>query len=74
MREDLLEKLYKNEEYLDYLRRHPKWYYYLDQDPKNYDLFEKVVKRELKITTVDKLDRVQKQINFASALINYISK
>lgn len=74
MRQDILEKLYQNEMYLDYLRYHPKWYYYLDQDPSNFNLFEKVVKQELKITTIDKLDKVQKQINFASALLQYITK
>lgn len=74
VREDILQKLYANEEYLDYLRRHPKWYKYLDENPNNYQIFEKVVKKELKITSFDKLERFKKQVNFASALIKYFSK
>lgn len=74
MREDILKKIYDNEMYLNYLRYHPKWYYYLDQDPKNFEQFEKVVKKELKLTTVDKLDKVKNQINFASAFLKYITK
>jgi hypothetical protein len=74
MKEDILQKLYKNEQYLDYLRHHPKWYYYLDADPKNFDAFEKVIKKELKMTTYDQLEKMKRQVNFASAFIKYISK
>ena len=74
MKEDILKKLYDNPSLLDYLRYNPKWYQYIDQDPKNYDLFEKTAKRELKMSTTDKLEKVKNQINFASALIKYISK
>ena len=55
MRDDILEKLYNNPVYLDYLRKHPKWYYYLEQNPSNFIFFENTLKKELKITTYDKL-------------------
>ncbi len=71
MRADILEKLYANEVYLEYLRYHPKWYYYLEQNPQNYIVFENKVKQELKLTTYDKLEKMKKQINFASKMINY---
>lgn len=74
MKEEILEKIYANEQYLHYLRYHPKWYYYLDLDEKNYGEFEKIVKKELKITTYDKLENLKKQINFASSMINYFKK
>ena len=32
MREDILQKIYNNPKYLEYLRYHPKWYYYLDEN------------------------------------------
>lgn len=70
----ILEKLYSNPEYLNYLRYHPKWYQYLEADPKNFSLFESEVKRALKLTTKDKLERLQNQINFASALMKYMNK
>jgi hypothetical protein len=73
LRDEIIEKLYNNEQYLNYLRRHPKWYYYLDLDPKYFSEFERVVKKALKITTYDKLEAIKKQVNFASAMIKYFS-
>lgn len=71
MKQEILEKLYANEQYLYYLRQHPKWYYYLDLDPKYYDEFERVVKKELKITSYDKLESLKNQISFASSMLRY---
>ena len=36
MDKEILDKIYKSKEYLEYLRYHPKWYYYLDSDPNNF--------------------------------------
>lgn len=73
MKDEVLKKLYANPVYLDYLRQNPKWYYYLDLDPKNYNEFEKAAKKALKLTTYDKLEALKNQINFASSLLNYFS-
>lgn len=73
MKDEVIRKLYSNQVYLDYLRENPKWYYYLDLDPKYYEDFEKTVKKALKITTYDKLESLKKQINFASSMLNYFS-
>lgn len=73
MRDEIIEKLYNNEQYLDYLRRHPKWYYYLDLDPGYFKEFERVVKKALKLTAYDKLEAIKRQVNFASAMINYFT-
>jgi len=74
LREDVLRKLYSNPNHLDYLRRHPKWYQFLEDRPDEYKEFEKVVKSELKQTPYDKIERIKKQLNFASSLINYLQK
>ena len=74
MREDILEKIYSNPNYLQYLRYHPKWYYYLDENPNNYSIFERTVKQELKITTYDKLEKLKKQINFVTKFMDYFKK
>lgn len=71
MRDEILQKLYANPQYLEYLRYHPKWYYFLEQNPNNYISFEKQVKEDLKITTFDKLEKAKKQITFASRLMEY---
>ena len=69
----IMEKIYQNPEMLEYLRRHPKWYYYMDSNPKNYELFVNIVKKELKETTYDKLEKIKNRVNFASSLINYFN-
>lgn len=74
MTDEVLNKIYSNSYYLEYLRRHPKWYYYLDLEPKYMQEFERVVKKESKKTTFDKLETLKKQINFASSMINYFRK
>lgn len=73
VKDDVTRKLYSNQLYLDYLRQNPKWYYYLDLDPKYYDDFEKTAKKALKLTTYDKLEAVKNQINFASTMLKYFS-
>ncbi len=67
----ILEKIYNNKYYLEYLRNNPKWYYYLDEEPNNFKVFEENVKKEYKITMPDKLEKVKERINFISTLINY---
>ena len=74
MRDDILRMLYSHPDYLEYLRYHPKWYYYLDLNPAYYSSFEKQVKKDLKITTYDKLESIKKQVNFASSMIQYFTK
>jgi thiaminase len=73
MRDEVIFRLYANEQYLDYLRRHPKWYYYLDLDPQYFSEFERVVKKALKITTYDRLETLKNQVNFAGSLIKYLA-
>lgn len=74
MKEEILKKIYAKPEYLDYLRKHPKWYYYLDENEKNYAIFEKTVLKTLKKTTYDKLETVKNQVSFISALMKYLGK
>lgn len=71
MNDNILQKLYANPQYLEYLRFHPKWYYYLEQNPNYFAIFERTVKEELKITTYDKLEKLKKQINFATKFMDY---
>lgn len=71
MKKEIMERIYNNPQMLDYLRHHPKWYYYIDLDPTNYNEFVKAYKKEFKETTYDKLEKFKSQVNFASAVINY---
>ena len=37
MKKEIMEKIYRDPKVLDYLRHHPKWYYYIDLDSNNYN-------------------------------------
>lgn len=70
----ILEKIYNNDYYLEFLRNNPKWYYYLDSDPKNFKIFEDKVKRQYKITSYDKLEKIKGKINFVNSMVSYFTK
>ena len=69
----ILNKIYENELFLDYLRYHPKWYVILNDKPSLYNEFEKVVKKEYKITSYDKIENFKKQIDFINGIIKYLN-
>lgn len=69
----ILEKIYANDVYLNYLRYNPRWYSILDEDSNRYADFEKEIKANLKLTTADKIESFRKQIEFISGMIKYLS-
>lgn len=73
MRSDILYKIYSNDLYLTYLRYHPKWYVILNKYPNAYNDFEKELKKELKITTADKIEQLKKQIDFINGMLTYLN-
>lgn len=73
MDQTILSKIYANDLYLNYLRYHPKWYIILNKNPSAYYEFEKVLKSDLKITTVDKIEQLKKQIDFINGMLNYLN-
>lgn len=68
----VLEKIYASDIYTNYLRYNPKWYIYLNQNPKYFNDFEKEVKTNLKMTTSDKINNLKKQIDFVNGMIKYL--
>lgn len=73
MNKDILDKIYNNELYLEYLRYHPKWYVILNDNPNLYSEFEKEVKTKYKITTYDKIENFKKQIDFVNGIVKYLN-
>ena len=73
MDHSILLTIYNNQTYLKYLRYNPKWYIYLNEDPATFKDFEKEVKTNLKITSFDKLENLNKQINFINGMIKYLT-
>ena len=73
MVQSVLNKIYANDIYINYLRYNPKWYIYLNDNPSTFSAFEKEVKTNLKITTADKIDNLKKQIDFINGMIKYIT-
>ncbi len=73
MDQNILRVLYQNPTYLNYLRYHPKWYMILEKNPNYYKEFENELKKDLKITTYDKIENLKKQINFVNGIIKYLN-
>lgn len=69
----MLQKIYANDAYLNYLRYNPRWYPILDEDSSRYADFEKEVKANLKLTTADKVENFRKQLEFITGMIRYLS-
>ncbi len=69
----VLEKLYSNDVYLNYIRYNPRWYVVLNRNPGAISDFEKEVKINLKMTTSDKIETLRKQIDFINGMLKYIS-
>lgn len=74
MEYSVLEKIYANDIYTNYLRYNPKWYIYLNQDPSYFNDFEKEVKVNLKMTSSDKINNLKKQIDFINGMLKYLTK
>lgn len=73
MNKEILDKIYNNELYLEYLRYHPNWYVILNNNPNAYNDFEKEVKIKYKLTTYDKIENFKKQIDFINGIVRYLN-
>lgn len=73
MLKSILDKIYANDVYLNYLRYNPRWYPILDQNPRAFTDFEKEVKINLKMTSADKIENLKKQIDFINGMIKYFN-
>lgn len=73
MNKEILDKIYNNDLYLEYLRYHPKWYVILNNNPNVYNDFEKEVKIKYKLTTYDKIENFKKQIDFINGIVRYLN-
>ena len=70
----VLNIIYNNPVYLDYLRHNPKWYPILENDPNTINDFISSLKKDLKMTTFDRIEDAKKKINFISSMINYFTE
>ncbi len=74
MDEKIMNFLYQNPIYLNYIRYHPEWYKILYYTPEKMNEFIKEAKKELKLTTFDKIENFKKQLGFLESLIDYLTK
>lgn len=71
---DYMKEIYKNPNILEYLRYHPKWYKILYYSPDRLNDFLRIAKRDLHITASDKLNNINKSINFINGFSKYMNK
>lgn len=73
MSQNLLNIIYGNPLYLEYLRYHPKWYVILNNNENMFKEFEKEIKVAYKITTYDKINNLKKQVDFVNGMLKYLN-
>lgn len=74
MNKEIIDFLYQNPLFLNYLRYHPEWYKIIYYQPKRFKEFLEEAKKELKMTTFDKIENWKKQLGFFESLIDYLTK
>lgn len=72
MNNQIITKLYKNNDILFYLRTHPVWYKILNRHPQYYNQFEHIAKEDLKLTLNHKLDKIKNQVQLVGLLSEYM--
>lgn len=65
--------LYDNQDLLNYLRYHPKWYKVLYYE-NNYNEFLRVAKKELHLRLTDKLEKFKQNIILLQSLGSYLGR
>ena len=69
MKYEVLEKLKKDEKYLQFLRENSNWYKELNRDSDKYDEFVKKMKEKYKLRKIDKVDNIIDSIDIMSKII-----
>lgn len=65
-----MEKLRKDEKYLNFLRQNSNWYKVLNRDPSSYDLFVREMKKKYKLRTIDKVDNFVDGVDLVTKIIS----
>ena len=55
-----------------YLKEHSLWYKYLNRSPKYLKQMEEVMKKEYKLTTEDRIEKIGESINLVSSLLSVL--
>lgn len=71
---DYMEYLYEHLDLLMYLRYHPRWYKILYYDPSMFNIFIKEAKENLKIRSIDKLEKLKNNFNLIYSLAGILNK
>lgn len=66
-------KIKSNPNYIRFLRENSNWYKHLNRNPIYFNEFEKEMKTKYKLTSKDKLDRLSKNIDKVSQIIDIFS-
>ncbi len=74
IKKEIIDYLYENNVFLNYIRYNPHWYKILYYEPERFEEFLNEAKENLKITMKDKIERMQNQIEFITSLVDYIKK
>ena len=63
-------KIKENPNYLRYLRSHSYWYKILNRDYNTFKIFEEEVKREYKLTRIDRIENIFNTVEMLEKILS----
>lgn len=72
MRIDLLQSIRTNPPLNHYLRYHSYWYKELIRNPSSLKVLEQEMKKEYKLTTEDKINKLNDRMNMIASFLNVL--
>lgn len=70
MKYEVLEKLYKNPKFLNYLRQNSYWYKQFNRNADTYDKFIHDMKIKYRLRTIDKVDNFVDSVDLITKIMN----
>ena len=70
MRPDIVQLIRNNPPLNHYLRYHSYWYKELIRNPSSLKVLEQEMKKEYKLTTEDKINKINDRMNMITAFLN----
>jgi len=70
---DVIYQIVNNEEQRDYIRMYPSWYKEINRNPEQYSNFLEEIEALKKQTQPSRLEKIEKQINFAQFMIKLLT-
>ena len=73
MRIELLNRIRQNQNNIKFLRENSHWYKYLNRNPIYFKQFEEEMKKQYKLTTEDKINKMIERLDMVSKIMDILN-